>query len=136
MKVDWKSSTILPDRRIRVLTCDSLGFMQTAFYGRPSNILDMRPEGWYSDEVNNEQALADVQWWDYLPADAPIKVSRAFPEDPLVTQGAPPNNYPENQGMGAALGLALENARSIHTPGTNCPCLFCEMGIPITLKKA
>lgn len=35
-------------------------------------------------------------------------VSPILPEDPLLVMKAPDNNYPENQGMGAALGKAME----------------------------
>lgn len=67
MRADWKSITTLPPERIRVLTCDSIGFMQTGFYGLPSNITDMRPKAWYSDGILNEQELVDICFWDYLP---------------------------------------------------------------------
>jgi len=48
-----------------------------------------------------------------------------LPEDPLITMKASPNNYPENQGMGAAVGRHMEEAKG-------CRCIFCDMGIPVT----
>ena len=35
-----------------------------------------------------------------------------LPEDPLLTQGASPNNYPENQGIGAAVGRHMDKAQN------------------------
>jgi len=39
------------------------------------------------------------------------KNTSCLPEDPLITGGAPPSDYPENQGMGNAIGRALEEKK-------------------------
>lgn len=68
MIANWKDATKeLPERRIRVLICDSLGYMQTAYYGCESSIAGDITECWRSDEINHKVPLTDVVLWDNFP---------------------------------------------------------------------
>jgi hypothetical protein len=79
MTANWKeASKILPERRIRVITCDKLGFIQTGFYGhpsRPQNLGQIAKETWWSDDIHDEREI-EVVWWDDFPRNA-NKTTRA-----------------------------------------------------------
>jgi hypothetical protein len=83
MIANWKPATELPKRRIRVLTCDSLGLMRTGFYGRQSNIISDAPEAWRSDQISSHELPPghepeiDILYWDYFP-DSPISERPLF----------------------------------------------------------
>ena len=76
MTADWKDAKkLLPEPRIRVMVCDGLGFMQTAFWGYPSG--GKLVETWYSDDVGGERFLDDVVFWDYFP-ESPFPLKGIF----------------------------------------------------------
>lgn len=72
MKANWKDpKKELPERRIRVVICDSIGYMRTAYYGRQSFIDGEERECWREDHAANgyekEIHPNSVGAWDYLP---------------------------------------------------------------------
>jgi len=69
MIAKWKIATQeLPERRIRVLVCDTRGYMQTAFYGISSYDIDANNEHWYSDSLDEPKLNSnDIMFWDYFP---------------------------------------------------------------------
>ena len=67
MIADWKdASKELPPERIRVLTCDSMGFMQTGFYGPESSVFGSDKKCWRSDEIGKEVEIT-IMYWDFFP---------------------------------------------------------------------
>ena len=68
MIAKWKIATQeLPERRIRVLICDTRGYMQTAYYGISSFGTDEK-ENWYGDSCDEPRLNSyDIVFWDYFP---------------------------------------------------------------------
>lgn len=69
MKADWKDPTNqLPEQRIRVIVCDTLGYMQTAFYGRQSSISGSDKVAWRTDSSSEKELdKTDVAFWENFP---------------------------------------------------------------------
>lgn len=93
MKADWKDpKDSLPERRIRVIVCDTLGHMQTAYYGCQSSIAGEAKNCWRSDRSNDclEKELdpKDVAFWDYLPK-SPYPKRDIWSHEPLPETSAP-----------------------------------------------
>ncbi len=85
MIANWKTADVLPEKRIRVITCDKLGYICTGFYGRQSTCGGDPKECWRTDEnygfdektrqftVGREKEI-QVSFWDDFPV-APVRFS-------------------------------------------------------------
>ncbi len=76
VEITWHPVSELPEKRIRILTCDNLGYVQTGFYGCKSNISECHISGWFSDDLD-EKTLDYLVYWAYFP-ETPIKTKGPF----------------------------------------------------------
>lgn len=71
MIADWKNAReVLPEERIRVITCDKFGYVQICYYGMGFvGASGWRTKCWRSENDTDpeQEVIGEILWWDYFP---------------------------------------------------------------------